>query len=104
MAAQWLQLRNYVVLHRNWRHSHAEVDIIASKNQTLHFIEVKARKTEMYGLPEESVGDKKMKMLMKAAEEFLYQHPEWKRIQFDVLSITVRNVSSDFLLIEDIFL
>jgi putative endonuclease len=104
MAAQWLQLRGYTLLHRNWRHSHAEVDIIASKNNILHFIEVKARKTEAFGLPEESVGDKKMEMLMNAAEEFLYRFPEWKRIQYDILSITLRSSSTDFLLIEDVFL
>ena len=104
MAVQWFQAQGYIILYRNWRYSHAEVDIIASKNDILHFIEVKARKTEQYGLPEESVGYKKMQMLMKAAEEFLFRFPEWKRIQYDVLSITLRRSSTEFLLIEDVFL
>ena len=104
MAAQWLQLHSYVILHYNWRYLRAEVDIIASKNKTLHFVEVKTRKTEEFGLPEESVGDRKMEMLMKAAEEFLNQYPEWKRIQFDILSITLRNSVTEYTLIEDIFL
>jgi len=104
MAVHWFQQRGYAILHRNWRHSHSEVDIIASKNDTLHFIEVKARKTEKYGLPEESVGVKKMEMLMKAAEEFLFRFPEWKRIQYDILSISLHSSATDFLLIEDVFL
>lgn len=104
MAAQWLHLQGYMILHQNWRHGRAEVDIIASKDKTLHFVEVKTRKTEAYGLPEESVGDRKMEMLMKAAEEYLNQYPEWKRIQFDILSIKLKNSTTEFAFIEDIFL
>jgi putative endonuclease len=72
---------SYEILYQNWRHSHFEVDIIAHKNKVLHFIEVKARRSNQFGHPEESIDKKKIQNLMKAAEEFLYQFPEWKRIQ-----------------------
>ena len=43
--------------------------------------------------------------LINAAEEYLYQHPEWKRIQFDILSITIlKNQSPEYFLIEDVHL
>jgi putative endonuclease len=92
----------YTVLEKNWRHSRWEVDIIASKNKVLHFVEVKTRRTKNYGLPEEKVGDKKIQNLINAAEEYLYQHPEWKRIQFDILSIILNNDQPEYFLIEDI--
>lgn len=92
----------YTVLEKNWRHSRSEVDIIASKNQVLHFVEVKTRRTKNFGLPEEKVGNKKIQNLINAAEEYLYQHPEWKRIQFDILSIILNNGQPEFFLIEDI--
>jgi len=41
---------------------------------------------------------------MKAAEEFLFRFPEWKRIQYDILSISLHSSATDFLLIEDVFL
>ena len=44
LAANWLQQNGYEILHRNWRHSHYEIDIIASKENILHIIEVKLRR------------------------------------------------------------
>ena len=91
-------------METNWRHSYYEVDIIANDKQTLHFIEVKTRKQTPFGHPEESVSRKKINNLKNAAEEYLYQHPEWIRIQFDVLSITlIKNAEPEFFLIEDVY-
>ena len=48
---------------------------------------------------------KKIQNLMNAAEEFLYQHPEWKRIQYDVLSISLKEDGKhEYFLIEDVYL
>ena len=102
MALQYLSEKGYVILHQNWRHSHWEVDVIASFNQTLHFIEVKTRRTKKFGYPEEDVTKRKLTNLINAAEEFLYLYPGWKRIQFDILSINlVRNEPAEFFFIED---
>jgi putative endonuclease len=95
----------YVLLEKNWRHSRWEVDLIVVKNQTLHFVEVKTRRTKKFGLPEEKVGNKKIQHLINAAEQYLYLHPEWKRIQFDILSITISNDQpAEYFLIEDVYL
>jgi putative endonuclease len=56
LAATWLKEHGYKILHCNWRHSHYEIDIVATKGKFLHFVEVKARKFSMFGgHPEESV-------------------------------------------------
>ncbi|HLK27562.1 MAG TPA: YraN family protein [Puia sp.] len=105
LAVAWFKDKDYQILHCNWRHSHYEVDIIANRNNILHFIEVKARRSKTFGYPEESVGKKKIKNLMNAAEEFLIQFPEWKRIQFNVLSILLKKDNKhEYFLIEDISL
>ncbi len=105
LAADWLEKSGFTLLHHNWRHSHYEIDIIASRSNMLHFIEVKTRRSNRFGYPEESVSDRKMENLMQAAEEFLYRHPEWKKVQYDVLSITMgKNEEADFFLIEDVYL
>ena len=75
------------ILERNWRYKRAEIDIIASKEDILHFVEVKTRTSTKYGNPEEAISINKMRMLMLAAEEYQIQFPAWKKIQFDVCAI-----------------
>jgi putative endonuclease len=104
LAREWLVLQGFAILYLNWRHRHLEVDIIASKEKILHFIEVKARSSNEFGRPEESVDRKKIINLMKASEEFQYQNPGWQRIQYDVLSIDLRPTRTEFFLIEDVFI
>jgi len=105
MAAKHLITLGFTLLHQNWRHAHLEVDIIASKENILHFIEVKTRRTQKFGLPEDAVSKKKIRNLINASEEYLYQHPQWKRIQFDILAITILpGEPEEYFLIDDVFL
>jgi putative endonuclease len=105
MAVKYFTRNNFIILAQNWRHSHWEVDIIASKDNVLHFIEVKTRKTKKFGHPEEAVSKKKIQNLINASEEYLYQFPQWKRIQFDILSITaIKSEAVEYFFIEDIYL
>ncbi len=75
LAIQYFTAKGYTILHCNWRYSHYEIDIIAHKDDMLHFIEVKTRTNAKYGHPEESVDKKKMENLMKAGEAYLFQNP-----------------------------
>ncbi|MEP6711781.1 MAG: YraN family protein [Ferruginibacter sp.] len=105
LAAVYFTEKGYQILHSNWRHGHWEVDIIATKNNMLHFIEVKTRSSDKYGYPEEKIDRKKIRYLINAAEQFLYLYPQWERIQFDVLSITLLiNTVPEYFLIEDVYL
>lgn len=105
MAVKYLTEKGFAILHQNWRYSHWEVDIIASKEGILHFIEVKTRRTKKFGHPEEAVSKKKMQNLINASEEFLYQQPQWKRIQFNILSITIlKKQPVEYFFIEDVYL
>ncbi len=105
MAVMYFMEKGFTILGQNWRHAHLEVDIIASKDGILHFIEVKTRRTKKFGYPEEAVSKKKIQNLINAAEEYVYQNPEWKRIQFDILSISIlKGEPVEYFLIEDIYL
>lgn len=104
LAAEYFIKRGFKILHCNWRYRRLEVDIIACFKGTLHFIEVKTRTSRTFGYPEENVHTKKMRFLVDASAEFLYLHPQWERIQFDVLSVTlVTGLDPDFFLIEDVY-
>ncbi|MEI9944549.1 MAG: YraN family protein [Chitinophagaceae bacterium] len=106
LAAVWLATKGYEILHRNWRYSHYEVDIIAKKNKILKFVEVKCRNASPYGgFPEESVTKKKFKSLKQAADEYLFLNPGHKWIQYDVLAITLyKDKEPEFFLLEDVYL
>jgi len=78
--------------------------VVASKSHVLHFIEVKTRTGNQYGLPEESVTEKKLNSLMRASSAYLSKYRGWKRIQYDILSIMLRPASvPEFYLLEDVY-
>ncbi len=105
IAETYLKEKGFDILHRNWRYSNYEIDIIAMKNNVLHFVEVKIRSTKKFGLPEEAVNKIKFQRLLNAADEFLFQNLQYKHVQYDVLAICkFKNTPVDFFLIEDVYL
>jgi putative endonuclease len=104
LASAWLLKKGYVLLHRNWRHARFEIDIIATKDDILHFIEVKTRTSAKFGNPEDQVDKKKLRHMIDAGEEFIYQNKGWKKIRFDILAIKLfRESEPEFFLIEDVY-
>jgi putative endonuclease len=105
MAVEWLKEKGYEILHINWRYSYYEIDVIARKNEKLHFVEVKARKNDTFGNPENSVTKRKFKRLQQAADQYLFLNPGTKWIQYDVLAITLeKKGETEYFLLEDVFL
>ena len=105
LAATYLKQKGFEILHANWRYSNYEIDIVASKGNMLHFIEVKTRTNQKFGHPEESVSYTKLNNLLKAGAEYQYKYPQWKYVQYNVLSITIRgNQPPEFFFIEDVYL
>src|SRR5688572_15259214 len=89
LAVNWLKNKGYEILHRNWRYSYYEIDIIATKNNILRIIEVKARNASPFGYPEDSVTKRKFKNLQRAADQFLFLNPGHRWIQYDILAVTI---------------
>jgi len=103
LAESYLQEKGFTILHRNWRHSHYEIDIVAIKDNLLHIIEVKTLASKHR--PEENVTKKKLKYLLQAADEFLYKHPQYKHIQIDILAINLfRAGEPEYFFIQDVYL
>lgn len=96
LAEEFLLKKGYEILHRNWRYSFYEIDIIARRNKLLHIIEVKALNASSPGYSKDSVTKRKFKRLLNAADEFLYQHPEYRHVSYDILSITMRENEPEF--------
>lgn len=104
LAEEYLVGLGYTILFRNWRHGRYEIDLVAAKNEVLHFIEVKTRSSNQFGLPEEAVNKKKLRHMVFAGAQYHQLYPQWKRIQFDVLSISCIGIETNYFLIEDVYL
>ncbi len=88
-ALGYLKANHFNILHTNFRHKRAEVDIIAQKQNVLHFIEVKTRKNNDFGYPEEFVSDRKIELFHETAEHYIYEHNWIGGLQFDIIAITL---------------
>lgn len=104
LAWAYLQQHGYEIIDKNWRHKNWEIDVIASKDKRLHIVEVKTRRSLRFGFPEENMDNRKMQYLINAAEEYMYQNPGWKQLQFDILSININPGNTEYFLIEDVYL
>lgn len=67
LAVKFLWGESYSIIERNFNIRGGEIDIIAKKGEFLVFVEVKARFSHEYGLPEESITFYKIKALKKTA-------------------------------------
>ncbi len=104
MAAEWLCQRGFQLLALNWKSGRYEVDIVAFREEVLHFIEVKSRHDDRFGMPEDWVGRKKMRHLLKAGVAYQEKYAQWNLIQYDILSILVDTKDKpDFFFIEDVY-
>lgn len=88
LAVQYLNGKGYSIVAVNYRFEKSEIDIIAKHNETLVFVEVKARSTNRFGFPEEAISEKKKEKLMEGAEAFLLENNLQCPIRFDVIAIT----------------
>lgn len=105
LAAAYLVKKEFQIRCCNWRFSRFEIDIIATKNDVIHFIEVKTRHSDKFGYPEEGVSRKKFNNLKKAASAFLSRCKEGQKIQFDILSILIMpGKAIEYFFIEDVYI
>jgi len=105
LAARFLEEKGYSILERNYRFDRGEIDLVAKDGQDLVFVEVKARHSQNYGAPEESVTPSKEAQLKKVAEGYLYEHNiENQSCRFDVVTITYQHGAPVLRLIHNAFL
>jgi putative endonuclease len=90
LAKTYLDDHGHTIISRNFRWRFGEIDFITKKNRTLHFIEVKYRRSREYGLPQESVIKKKQHKIKRTALLWLQQKhlPMDSEMHFDVLAIS----------------
>ncbi len=92
LAAKFLKANGYRILEKNYRTKSGEIDIIARKNKSIVFIEVKTRTTDNFGTPVEAVDRRKLAKLEIVASQYIQKKKiEEPAYRFEVVSITKIN-------------
>ena len=104
IAVDLLLKKGYKIIERNWRYLKAEIDIIAQKDpETLVIVEVKTRSNSFIGNPEEFVTEKKIKLLVGAANEYVISRKLDVEVRFDIIAIVNNSKYEKIEHLEDAF-
>lgn len=103
LAIDFLLQKGYKILETNWRFQKAEVDIIASKDEVLAAVEVKTRSTNEFGDPQDFVNQKKIKLLVKAVNEYVERNDLDVEVRFDIVAITINEKKLEMEHLKDAF-
>lgn len=87
VAADYLIKKGFKVLAQNFRYKRFEIDLIVQKDQLIVFVEVKARKNNLFGNPEDFVNQKKIRALRSAAAHYLRIQNSQQAIRFDIIAV-----------------
>ena len=95
MAVEYLKRNDFSIIEQNYCCKVGEIDIVATKQHVIHFVEVKYRKDLSHGFPVESVSKRKQKKLFRAAQWYLAERmmSQENVYCFDVISIVGVNVT-----------
>ncbi|MBK0381280.1 YraN family protein [Mucilaginibacter segetis] len=87
LAKAHLEAGGYEVIDENWVFGKAEIDLIAYKDGVIIFTEVKTRTGNGFGEPEDFVDERKQRLLVQAADEYIYLMNHQGDVRFDIISV-----------------
>jgi putative endonuclease len=87
VAAQYLTKKGYTIVERDWKSGHRDIDIIALKDDIVVFVEVKTRRNNYFGEPEDAVDFMKLRNLRTAINHYIRYKNIGQEIRFDVVSV-----------------
>ncbi|MCL4339150.1 YraN family protein [Patescibacteria group bacterium] len=93
-AELYLKKKGYLIIERNFRKQYGDIDIVALKEKTLVFVEVKTRTGTSFGSPEDSITSYKLRNLVKSAQFYKLYHPRLPdSLRIDLIAV---NLSASF--------
>lgn len=87
MAADYLSGKGYTIVARNWRCGKKEIDIIATTEKMIVFVEVKTRDEGFLIHPDEAVSVKKQRNIIFAAQKWIDLNQPAGEARFDIITI-----------------
>lgn len=86
-AVDWLRREGFEIVARNWRSGKYELDIVATRWDRIHFVEVRSRGAMSWESPEESMTPSKQRSFRKAVEAYLSVYDTDLDPQLDLIAV-----------------
>lgn len=86
-ARAYLKGQGWKILEKNYKTPFGEIDIIAEKDGTVAFIEVKTRLSDTFGLPSESVTNMRKLRYIRGANYYFTNKIIDCTVRFDIIEV-----------------
>ncbi len=90
-AAEYLIGKGYSIMDRNWKLGKRDLDIVATKDGEIVFVEVKTRRNNDFMMPQQAVDWRKARSLSYCIKAYLNYHRLNMRFHVDIIAITGTN-------------
>jgi len=88
-AVEYLKTLNFKILDRNFYSKFGEIDIIATQDNILHFVEVKSGTSFN---PAYNLTNRKLERILKTVEMYLIKCPSNLHISIDLITIQNKEI------------
>lgn len=89
VAVRRLQELGYRIVERNYRCAVGEIDIVAMDGDVLVLVEVRTRRGEHMGTPEESIGPRKKRKMIEVAQTYVNERGYTGTWRLDVAAVAL---------------
>lgn len=94
IAERWLRDRGWQIIHRRFRSGHRDIDLVVAQPGLVAFVEVKARRGDLFGDPVGAVNWRKQKELGRSARVWISRHGRGgEAYRFDVVGVLLNKTS-----------
>ncbi len=103
LAAKFLIDKGYIILHKQYKSPFGEIDLVCQFGEEVVFVEVKTRRSNKFGYPEESVTRQKIKHIENTANHYLKnKYLTDRQWRVDVIAIEIFDGETKILHFESI--
>ena len=103
IAVEFLIKNGYTILQRNFRSGKSEIDIIATQNDFIVFIEVKTRSEHQNNTPGDLLSHAQQNRITNAAHDYIVEKDLNLEARFDLMIIVLEQNKAKIEHIEDAF-
>ena len=92
LSLKHLIKNNYKILDTNFRTSYGEIDIVATINNIIVFLEIKSRYTDSFGKAIESITYYKQKQIIKLTKYYIHRYNLYNyNVRYDIIEVYFNN-------------
>jgi len=73
IAKDYLEKQGFKILAQNFKTKYAEIDLVAEKDKELVIVEVRTKRGDLFGTPEDSLDKRKLRKLWLNAQGYVNQ-------------------------------